>query len=145
MKTPFLLGRILFGGYFLYNGIHHFREHKNMAQYVSSKNVPKADLAVAATGAALVAGGASILLGIKPKFGATALLGFLAGVSPIMHDFWNMEEPARRQQEMINFTKNMALAGATVALIGVEEPWPASVAMQKPMKKLRRWSRRIAA
>jgi uncharacterized membrane protein YphA (DoxX/SURF4 family) len=145
MKTSFLLGRILFGGYFLYNGIHHFREHKNMAQYVSSKNVPNADLAVAATGAALVAGGSSILLGIKPKFGAAALLGFLTGVSPIMHDFWNMKEPARRQQEMINFMKNIALAGATVALMGVEEPWPASVATQKPTKKLRKWSRRIAA
>jgi uncharacterized membrane protein YphA (DoxX/SURF4 family) len=107
--------------------------------------VPNADLAVAATGAALVAGGSSILLGIKPKFGAVALLGFLAGVSPIMHDFWNMEEPARRQQEMINFMKNIALAGATVALMGVKEPWPGSVATQKPTKKLRKWSRRIAA
>ena len=28
---------------------------------------------------------------------------------------------------------------------GVEEPWPASVGTQKPMKTLRRWSRRIAA
>jgi uncharacterized membrane protein YphA (DoxX/SURF4 family) len=74
-----------------------------------------------------------------------ALLGFLAGVSPIMHDFWNMEEPARRQQEMINFMKNIALAGATVALMGVEEPWPASVATQKSTKKLHKWSRRIAA
>jgi len=145
MKTPFLLGRILFGGFFLYNGIHHFAERKNMAQYVSSKNIPRADLAVTATGAALLLGGASILLGIKPKVGATALLGFLAGVSPIMHDFWNMEEPARRQQEMINFTKNMALAGATVALMGVKEPWPASVKTKKPFKKIRRWTRRIAA
>ena len=33
MKTPFLLGRLLFGDDFLYNGIHHFRKHKNMAQY----------------------------------------------------------------------------------------------------------------
>jgi len=32
MKTPFLLGRIRFGDYFLYNGFHHFRKHKNMAQ-----------------------------------------------------------------------------------------------------------------
>ncbi|HEY2361567.1 MAG TPA: DoxX family protein, partial [Candidatus Angelobacter sp.] len=100
---------------------------------------------VAATGTALVAGGSSMLLGIKPKFGAAALLGFLTGVSPIMHDFWNMEEPARRQQEMINFMKNIALAGATVALMGVEEAWPGSVATQKPTKKLRKWSRRLAA
>jgi len=144
MKTPFLLGRLLFGGYFLYNGINHFRQHENMTKYVGSKNVPKPDLAVTATGAALIAGGTSILLGIKPKFGAAALMGFLAGVSPVMHDFWNVQEPAQRQQEMINFTKNMALLGASFALMGVEEPWPASVAKQK-RKKLWSWKRRVAA
>ncbi len=143
MKLPFLLGRLVFGGYFLYNGIHHFRERENMANYVSSKHVPSPNVAVMATGAALVTGGASILLGIKPKAGAAALIGFLAGVSPIMHDFWNHEDPAERQQEMINFTKNMALLGASVALMGVEEPWPVSVPVDK--KKTLRLARRIAA
>jgi len=32
MKAPLLIGRLLFGGYFLYSGINHFRErNKNMA------------------------------------------------------------------------------------------------------------------
>jgi uncharacterized membrane protein YphA (DoxX/SURF4 family) len=147
MKAPFLLGRLVFGGYFLYNGINHFRQRKSMAQYVKSKHIPSPDLAVTASGIALVAGGASILLGMKPKAGAAALMGFLAGVSPLMHDFWNVEEPNHRQQEMINFSKNMALLGAAVALMGVEEPWPASVTTAKPkaVKKLRSWGRRVAA
>src|SRR5436305_3325441 len=83
MKAPFLLGRLLFGGYFLYNGIHHFQETEMLAQYAGAKGVPKPSLAVKATGAAMLIGGASILLGIKPKLGAMALIGFLAGVSPI--------------------------------------------------------------
>ena len=143
MKLPFLLGRLLFGGYFLYNGINHFREHESMEQYAGSKHVPKPGLAVKATGAALIVGGTSILLGFKPKVGALSLLGFLAGVSPTMHDFWNVEDPAERQQQMINFTKNMALAGAAVALVGVEEPWPASVAA--PKRKWLKSAGRIAA
>ena len=146
MKVPFLLGRVLFGGYFLYNGINHFREHEAMSQYAGSKNVPKPGLAVKATGAALIVGGVSILLGVKPKVGALSLLGFLAGVSPIMHDFWNVEEPGEKQQQMINFTKNMALAGAAVALMGVEEPWPASVEPSpRTARKLRKWAHRVAA
>ena len=28
---------------------------------------------------------------------------------------------------MVNFMKNMALLGGTLALMGVDEPWPASV------------------
>jgi hypothetical protein len=44
-----------------------------------------------------------------------------------MHNFWKVEDPAQRQNDMINFSKNVALAGAALALLGVEE-WPLSVA-----------------
>lgn len=132
MKIPFLLGRIVFGGFFLYNGIHHFMERKSLAQYAKAKNVPLADIAVPATGAALLVGGGSILLGVKPKLGALAIIGFLASVSPTMHDFWKQQDPGQRMNDMINFSKNMALLGAAVALMAVEEPWPASVPIAQP-------------
>ena len=127
MKATFLLGRLVFGGFFIYNGIHHLQERKSMGQYAKAKNVPLAEAAVTATGVALIAGGGSILLGVKPKLGAAAIAGFLAGVSPVMHDFWQVEEPNQRMNEMINFGKNMALLGGALALMGVDEPWPASV------------------
>jgi hypothetical protein len=44
-----------------------------------------------------------------------------------MHDFWKAEDPAQRMNDMINFSKNLALLGGALALMGVEEPWPASV------------------
>jgi putative oxidoreductase len=127
MKTPFLLGRLIFGGFFLYNGINHIKERKSLARYAEAKNVPLAEAAVTATGVALIAGGTSILLGVKPKIGAAAIAGFLAGVSPVMHDFWRVEDPERRMNEMINFTKNVALIGGALSLMGVDEPWPVSV------------------
>ncbi len=118
-----------------------------MAQYAAAKNVPMPDLAVTATGVALTIGGASILLGIKPKVGALAIAGFLAGVSPIMHDFWKAEDPNQRQNDMVNFMKNMALLGAAMALMAVEEPWPASVpiAQPGPSQKMRKAVHGIAA
>jgi len=103
MKTPFLIGRLLFGGFFLYNGINHFKQRKSLAQYAKAKNVPAPGVAVTATGAALVLGGASLLLGVKPKMGAMAIAGFLAGVSPVMHYFWKQQDPQQRQMEMIQF------------------------------------------
>ena len=147
MKAPFLIGRLLFGGFFLYNGIEHFLEHKNMAQYAASKNVPAPDLAVRATGAALAIGGASILLGIKPKLGTAAILGFLAGVSPVMHNFWRMQDPQKRQEEMVHFAKNMALLGGSLALMGVEEPWEASVPLGQPsrIERVKRTASRLFA
>jgi len=147
MKAPFLIGRLLFGGYFLYNGINHLRNRHEMGPYAESKGVPKGDIAVAITGVPLIIGGASLLLGVKPKLGAAAILGFLAGVSPIMHDFWRNEDPTERQANMISFMKNAALAGGALALMGVEEPWEASVPVDQHRlgKKLRKAVRHFAA
>lgn len=127
MKAAFLIGRLVFGGFFLYNGINHLKERKSLGQFAGSKNVPMPEVAVAATGVALIAGGASILLGVKPKLGAAAIAGFLVGVSPVMHNFWSVQDPNQRMNEMVHFSKNMALLGSALALMGMDEPWPASI------------------
>jgi uncharacterized membrane protein YphA (DoxX/SURF4 family) len=145
MKAAFLIGRLVFGGFFLYNGIHHLKERKSLAQYAETKNVPLADVVVATTGVVLMAGGVSILLGIKPKLGTAAIAGFLAGVSPVMHDFWRIDEPNQRMNEMINFSKNMALLGSALALMGVNEPWPASVPISQREIEARGYEDLVAA
>jgi uncharacterized membrane protein YphA (DoxX/SURF4 family) len=147
MKTPFLLGRIVFGGFFLYNGINHLKEAKSMAPYAQSKGIPQPELAVKLSAIPLIAGGASLLLGVKPKFGAAAILGFLLGVSPVMHDFWTKQDPEQRMSEMVNFSKNLALAGGALALMGVDEPWEASVPVARPKlsQRVRKMARKFAA
>lgn len=147
MKAPFLIGRILFGGFFIYNGINHLRHHQQMAPYVESKGVPSPSLAVKLSGIQLIVGGTSLLLGVKPKLGAAAIIGFLAGVSPVMHDFWRNEDPNERQNNMSSFMKNAALAGGALALMGVEEPWEGSVSVSKRSlrRNLRKAMRQIAA
>lgn len=122
MKAPFVIGRIIFGAFFLSSGVNHLRHRKEMKPYVESKGLPAPELMVTLSAVPLLVGGTSMVLGIKPKWGALAVLGFLAGVSPIMHDFWKTENPQERQQSMINFLKNMALAGASLAFMSVEQP-----------------------
>jgi uncharacterized membrane protein YphA (DoxX/SURF4 family) len=143
MKAPFLIGRLLFAGFFINSGISHLQKRKEMAEYARAKGVPAPELAVTLAAVPLIAGGASLLLGVKPM----AILGFLAGVSPVMHDFWRDQDPETRNTNMIMFMKNMALAGAALALLGVEEPWEASLQAGKPSlgDKVRRIGRRIAA
>jgi|SRR5437588_6682602 len=145
MKAPFLIGRILFGGFFLYNGINHLRSAKQMGPYAESKGVPAGELAVKLSAIPLIVGGASLLLGAKPKVGAMAILGFLLGVSPVMHDFWRSEDPEQRMRDMVDFTKNLALAGGALALMGVDEPWEASVQQPTLTDKVRKVARKIAA
>jgi putative oxidoreductase len=147
MKAPFLIGRLLFGGFFLYNGINHLKQRKTLAMYAQSKGVPNPELAVTLAAIPLLIGGTSLLLGFKPKLGAFAILGFLAGVSPVMHDFWRNEDPSERTSNMVHFAKNAALAGGALALMGVDEPWQASIPVAQPTLagKLLSLGRRIAA
>src|SRR5579872_5108335 len=81
MRPLHLLGRAIFGGYFLYSGIHHFLDHEMLSQYAGAKGVAAPDAAVATSGAMLVAGGLSIVTGLKPRQGLAAIVGFLIPVS----------------------------------------------------------------
>src|SRR5262245_61777072 len=124
MRTTFLLGRMLFGGFFVYNAVHHFAQHKEMSEYAGSKGTPVPETAVLGTGALLMSGGLGIITGVKPREALAAVITFLLPVTLQMHRFWEETDPARRQSEAINFSKNMALIGAALMLLQVPEPWP---------------------
>jgi uncharacterized membrane protein YphA (DoxX/SURF4 family) len=147
MKAPFLIGRLLFGGFFLYNGINHFKNRGQMAQYAASKGVPQSNAAVVATGALLVFGGASIITGMLPKLGTAAIAAFLGGVSPVMHDFWEVENDEQRMNQMIHFSKNTALLGADLALMSIPEPWTMSLPVARPsrLERVKKFARRSIA
>jgi putative oxidoreductase len=120
MGFSYALGRLVFGGFFLYNGINHFRNRKALEQYAAAKNLPSPDLAVVLSGAALTISGASLMLGLKPRLGALGVLGFLAAASPTMHDFWNQQDAGQKENDAVHFWKNLALLGAALALMGAE-------------------------
>jgi len=125
--VPLLIGRVFFGGFFLYNGINHFRNRRMMTEYTRSANVPAPDLAVIGSGALITAGGLSILSGAKPKLGASMIAAFLLGVTPVMHAFWKKANQEERMQQIIHFSKNAALLGGASLAASIPEPWPVSI------------------
>jgi putative oxidoreductase len=127
-SIPLMVGRAIFGGFFLYNGINHFLQRDQLSGYAGSKGVPAANVAVEASGALMTLGGLSLLTGYKPKLGSAMITVFLAGVTPSIHRFWSEQDPQRRQTEMINFMKNVALIGGAMLAAGRPEPWPVSAA-----------------
>jgi len=127
MRALFVLGRALFGGFFVLNGLNHLRHRQALTDYAGSKGVPAAQQAVQATGLMLIAGGLSVIAGIKPHQGLALLIGFLLPASLQMHRFWDEKDPEAYQREMTHFLKNMGLVGAALTLMQIREPWPASV------------------
>lgn len=138
-------GRILAGGFFLQNGLNHYKNTEMMTAYAKSKGVPAPKAAVLATGTLLVAGGTSILTGYRPKLGITAISAFFVGVSPKMHGFWKIDDEKEKMNEMVNFTKNMGFLGAVLALRAIPEPWPLSPGSAVAVVKEKRIARREEA
>ncbi len=123
----FLIGRILFGGYFLMSAFNHFAHVGMLSGYTQSKGVPAPKLAVMVSGILLLIGGLSVLFGLYPTIGAVALILFLVPVSFMMHAYWKVQDPQMKMVERINFMKNLALVGAALLLLFVSQPWPESL------------------
>lgn len=115
-----MIGRLIFGGYWVYSGLNHWLHASAMAVYTGAHGVPAPALAVVGTGALLVAGGLSILTGVMPKLGALFIAIFLIGVTPIMHAFWRDITPAEYAADLANFMKNVALLGATAFVAAID-------------------------
>ena len=95
--------------------------------YAESKGAPVASMMVPTTTLVLLAGAVVILVGAYPVVGALAVLGFMLGVTPVMHDFWNAEG-MDRQNERFHFLKNMGLAAGALAFFAISGvPWPYAV------------------
>jgi uncharacterized membrane protein YphA (DoxX/SURF4 family) len=113
---PSLLGRLLYGAVLIFTGMNHFKGGEEMAQYAEAKGVPTADVAVPLSGGMLVFGGLGIVLWRLPRLATSAVVAFLVGSTPVMHDFWAVDEE-QKQSEMNNFLKNTALLGAALAFL----------------------------
>lgn len=111
-----LVGRVLFGGLLAFQGLNHFSNLESMTGYAQAKGVPAARFGVVASGVMLVLGGVAIVLGAYPVVAAGMLATFFLLVTPVMHDFWAVAEE-NRQDEMINFLKNVELLGASLVFL----------------------------
>lgn len=127
MEIILLIGRILFGGFFVMNGINHLVKSDMLTVYAQSKGVPAAKVTVLLTGLLILFGGLGVILGVWIEWAVLALVIFLVGVSFKMHNYWADQDPNMKMANMVNFTKNMALAGASLMLLAVPTPWPYSL------------------
>lgn len=109
-----LVGRILFSAVFLLSGMNHFMKLSYMAQYAASQGLPAPTLVVAITGLMILAGGLSILLGYRVRWGALLLVIFLIPTTLIMHQFWGLADAGMAQNQMAHFLKNLAAAGGAL-------------------------------
>ena len=126
MDYVFLLGRILYGGFFIVGGINHFMHLGMMSGFVAAKGVPAGKVAIILSGLLIIFGGACIVLGCSPEVGVLCIVVFLVPVTFMMHAYWQETDPMQRINQRVNFQKNLALLGAALMLLMIGRPWPLS-------------------
>jgi putative oxidoreductase len=124
MSFIFLIGRIIFGGYFIMAGWNHFKNVGHLAGYAGSKGVPSPKLAVMLSGALAIIGGLSVLTGIWPGIGILSLLAFMIPVTYMMHPYWKEKDTAMKMNDRMAFMKNAAIIGALLMMVLLAGPWP---------------------
>jgi putative oxidoreductase len=117
-----LLGRLLFFLIFVMSSPRHFMSQT--IAYAASQGVPMASIAVPISGVLALAGGLSILLGYRAKIGAWLIVLFLAGVTPLLHNFWAVSDPMMHQMQFVMFMKNVSMIGGALLLTQLGSgPW----------------------
>lgn len=119
MDVVLLIGRVLFVALFLGSTVGHLTQTESMAGYAASKGVPMAKPATLVSGVVMLVGALSVLLGVWGDLGALLLFLFLVPTAFLMHGFWRETDPTAKQMEMVQFNKDVALAGAALAFFWV--------------------------
>jgi putative oxidoreductase len=79
------------------------------------------ELAVRANGAAMLAAGTALALGIWPRLAAGVLAGTIVPTTLAGHPYWEIDDPAVRRQQRGHFFKNLGLLGGAL-LVCAERP-----------------------
>ncbi len=75
------------------------------------------ELAVRANGAAMLAAGTALALGVWPRLAAAVLAGTLVPTTLAGHPYWQLDDPAARRQQRIHFFKNVGLLGGALLVL----------------------------
>ena len=93
-------------------------------EVMKAQGVPNANFALFGAIGLLIIGGVAVVLGAWTRFGAIFLLVFLTAATFYFHDFWTFADPKLRQDQTIQFMKNLSIGGGLMALIAFGGgPW----------------------
>lgn len=116
MDIIFLAARILFALLFIFSAIGHITQSEGMAQYAKFKGAPGGRFGVILTGITMGVGALMVAFGVFGDIGALLVALTLLPISIFMHAFWKEADAQAKQNDQIQFNKNVGLIGGALAL-----------------------------
>jgi putative oxidoreductase len=105
-----IFGRVLLSVIFLLSGLGKIIDWDSNTQVMASQGMPLIPLLLVGAILAELAGGLSVLLGWKARWGALLLFLYLIPTTVIFHDFWAFTG-TEMQTQLVNFLKNLSIMG----------------------------------
>ena len=113
-----VLGRVMLCTIFFMSAVGNKIPHFSaVADLMAKKGIPAPQFMLVGAIVFLIAGSLSVILGYKARIGATLLLIFLVLATYYFHDFWHATDDKEKQEQMIQFMKNLGLMGAMLLII----------------------------
>jgi uncharacterized membrane protein YphA (DoxX/SURF4 family) len=116
------LAHAALGAPFLWLGYEAAAEPGGRVALAADLGIPNPELAVRLNGAAMVAGGAALALGVLPRAAALGLAVSLVPTTLAGHAFWKHEDPQARHTQRIQLLKNLGLVGGLIAVAVADKP-----------------------
>jgi uncharacterized membrane protein YphA (DoxX/SURF4 family) len=111
-------GRVALAAMFITGGADALFDPGPRAPKAAEIGVPlDPEVAVRANGAAMLAAGAALAVGMWPRLAAAVLAGSLVPTTLAGHPYWQVEDPAMRRQQRIHFFKNVGLFGGALLVL----------------------------
>jgi putative oxidoreductase len=116
--APFL-GRLMLGWFFLFEAYHYGSDWSNTVILLSMKDLPGVPLLLAVSLIIIALGAVSVLLGFHVRAGAATLFVITIAASVIVYDYWHLTAAAARAEAFDIFSRNVAIAGGLLLLVGL--------------------------
>ena len=114
-----LLGRCAFVWFFLTVIGDIFNDFHGLAVQFDARHVPLAPVVLVVAVVLLVIGCISLLFGYHARHGAVLLFGLTIVSAVLLHDFWHFSDASARAVEFEIFTRDIAICGGLLLMIGV--------------------------
>lgn len=122
-KAIAILGRVFLSAIFLVSGFGKLAHWKETESHIADRGLPAASLLLVGAVVFEITGGLAVLSGFKVRAGTLILLVFLTLATLFFHNFWTYPEAAR-QAQIIQFMKNLAIAGGLLTLFATSAERP---------------------
>lgn len=114
-----LVGRSMIAALFILSGVYKLQHWDASALYMAQHGVQVVQALLALTVVIELGAGAGLILGFRTRLMALVLFAFTLVVNFVMHDFWTMGDAELARVEIQLFSKNMAIAGGLLMIVGL--------------------------